>query len=506
MTQDPSGQQRATPDDPAQLHVNDPRRIRAQIQEYTAKHPESATGPASRAARSATIDSSTPREHTFDLVVRGERVLTTAGIVPREVGIRDGRIAAIEPLGNALDGASVIQLAPEEVLMPGLVDTHVHVNEPGRTEWEGFATATKAAAAGGVTTILDMPLNSIPSTVNGPALEYKRLVAQPQAFVDVGFWGGAVPGNNGDLRELHDAGVFGFKCFLLHSGVDEFPPLTPDELEEDLATLATYDAMMIVHAEDSRTINRAPHCEGDVYERFLASRPRGAENLAIAEVIERARWTGAKAHILHLSSSDALPMIRSAKADGINLSVETCPHYLSLIAEQIPNGATAYKCCPPIREVGNRELLWEGLLDGTIDYIASDHSPSTLALKDLDNGDFGVAWGGIASVQLALPIIWTEARRRGVPLEQVVSWMATKPADRVGLRSKGRLAVGYDADLSIFAPDDGFVVKVGELYHRNPLSPYDGQVLSGRVRRTFLRGEQVDFETPHGQLLRLGEA
>ena len=235
-------------------------------------------------------------------MIRGRRILTTAGITDREIGVRDGKIVAIEPYGHGLQGTEVITLADDETLIPGLVDTHVHINEPGRTDWEGFATATKAAAAGGVTTVIDMPLNSIPSTVNGPALELKRLVAEGQAYVDLGFWGGAVPGNLDDLRELHDAGVFGFKCFLLHSGVDEFPHLEPDELEEYLRVLASYDALMIVHAEDSRSIDRAPNPEGDVYAKFLASRPRGAENLAIAEVIERTRWTGARTHILHLSS------------------------------------------------------------------------------------------------------------------------------------------------------------------------------------------------------------
>lgn len=447
-----------------------------------------------------------PHTHRYDLVVRGSRILTTAGVLAREIGIVDGTITAIEPLGAQLDGEEVIELSDEETLIPGLVDGHVHVNEPGRTDWEGFTTATKAAAAGGVTTILDMPLNSIPSTVTPEALEYKQLVAEPQAFVDVGFWGGAVPGNKGSLRALHDAGVFGFKCFLLFSGVDEFPGLSPDQLEEYLELLRTFDALMIVHAENERAIDRAPSPQGDVYAGFLASRPRGAENLAIAEVIERTRWTGARAHILHLSSSDALPMLRTAKKDGLNITVETCPHYLTLSAESIPRGATAYKCCPPIRETPNREALWEGLLDGTIDYIASDHSPSTLDLKDLENGDFAVAWGGIASVQLGLPVIWTEARRRGISLEQVIEWMASKPADRLRLRSKGRIALGYDADLAVFAADQAFVVDVKKLQHRNPLSPYDQKALSGVVRRTFVRGVEVDYTTPHGRLIRRGLA
>lgn len=440
----------------------------------------------------------------FDLVVRGAKVLTTAGLVAREVGVVNGRVVALEPLGTGLQGDLTLTLAEDETLIPGLVDAHVHVNEPGRTEWEGFSSATKAAAAGGVTTIVDMPLNSIPSTVTGPALELKQWVAAPQAFVDVGFWGGAVPGNKSHLRELHGAGVFGFKCFLLHSGVEEFPPLGPDELEEYLTELRTYDALMVVHAEDSRAIDRAPRPDGDRYARFLASRPRGAENLAIAEVIERARWTGARAHILHLSSSDALPMLRSAKADGVDITVETCPHYLSLVAESVPNGSTAYKCCPPIRETANRELLWQGLVDGTIDYIASDHSPSTLDLKDPVNGDFGVAWGGIASLQLALPVVWTEARRRGLSLERVLGWLAGRPAERLRLRSKGRIALGYDADLVVFAADAAFVVDAGQLHHKNPLTPYDEKALSGVVRRTFVRGAEVDYVNPHGRLLRRG--
>jgi allantoinase len=442
----------------------------------------------------------------FDLVIRGQRVLTTAGVAPREVGITDGRIVALEPLGNGLAGREVIELADDETLIPGLVDSHVHVNEPGRTEWEGFASATRAAAAGGVTTIIDMPLNSIPPTVNVDALRVKRAAAETQSFVDVGFWGGAIPGNTGDLRALHDEGVFGFKCFLLHSGVDEFPHLDVDELEKDLAEISSFDGLMIVHAEDSRAIDHAPNPEGDVYESFLHSRPRGAENVAIAEVIERARWTGARAHILHLSSSDALAMIATAKRDGVKLTVETCPHYLTLLAEEIPNGATAFKCCPPIREASNRELLWKGLEDGTIDCIVSDHSPSTVDLKDLENGDFGVAWGGVASLQLGLPIIWTEARRRGIPLERVVEWMGRKPAELARLQRKGTLAPGYDADLAIFAADEAFVVDADKLYHKNHITPYQGKTLSGVVRRTFVRGTEVDFSEPKGQLIRRGTA
>ncbi|MGP5164404.1 MULTISPECIES: allantoinase AllB [Micrococcaceae] len=445
-------------------------------------------------------------EQEFDLVVRGERVLTGEGIAAHEVGIRDGRIAAIEPLGHGLVGRKSIELKTEEVMIPGLVDSHVHVNEPGRTEWEGFDSATRAAAAGGVTTIIDMPLNSIPPTVDVEALALKREVAGRKAYIDVGFWGGAVPGNREELRKLHDEGVYGFKCFLLHSGVDEFPALEPEEMEADMAELATFDSLMIVHAEDAHTIEEAPQIGGREYSNFLASRPRVAENLAIQRVIDAARRTGGRAHILHLSSSDSLSVIAAAKAEGVRLTVETCPHYLTLLAEEIPDGATAFKCCPPIREDANRELLWQGLIDGTIDFIVSDHSPSTVELKYPEGGDFGTAWGGVASLQLGLSLIWTEAKKRGIALEQVLAWMSSGPAKLAGLERKGQLAPGSDADFAIFSPEEDFVVDVAKLQHRNPVSAYDGKTLDGVVAGTWLRGEKVDFTTPRGQLLRRGES
>jgi allantoinase len=443
----------------------------------------------------------------YDLVLRAQRVITAAGEVARCIAVSEGRIAAIEPVESRLTGADVVELGEDVVLLPGLVDSHVHVNEPGRTDWEGFASATKAAATGGITTIIDMPLNSIPPTVDVAALEVKRKTARDQAYVDVGFWGGAVPTNLGDLRGLHDAGVFGFKCFLLHSGVDEFPPLEPEQLERALREIASFGAVMIVHAEDAHAIDRAPTPNGERYSDFLASRPRGAENLAIAQVIELARWTGCRVHILHLSSSDALPMIASARRDGVELTVETCPHYLSFTAEEIPHGATQFKCCPPIREADNRELLWRGLADGVIDYVVSDHSPCTVELKRFDTGDFGIAWGGIASLQIGLSAVWTEARRRGHTLRDVVRWMAENPAKRAGLRSKGHIALGYAADFCVFAPDDAFVVDVARLHHKNPVSAYNGRPLAGVVRSTWLDGRQVDIEDkPRGRLVTRGTA
>nr|WP_325790124.1 allantoinase AllB [Arthrobacter koreensis] len=438
----------------------------------------------------------------FDLVLRGERVFAGTGSGPWEVGVREGTIDAVVPLGTGLAGTREIDLAPDEVLLPGLVDTHVHVNEPGRTEWEGFSSATRAAAAGGVTTIIDMPLNSIPATVSVEALEAKRAAAAGKVFVDTGFWGGAVPGNTASLRPLHNAGVFGFKCFLVHSGVDEFPQLEPEEMEKDLSELASFDSLLIVHAEDPQVIAESPQPAGPQYARFLASRPRAAENKAIARVIDAARRTGGRAHILHLSSAEALPLIAAAKREGIRVTAETCPHYLTLLAEEVPDGATAFKCCPPIREAANREQLWQGLADGTVDLIVSDHSPSTPDLKDLEHGNFDVAWGGISSLQLGLPVIWTEARRRGIPLERVLEWMSRGPADLAGLTRKGRLEVGADADLAVFAPGESFVVDPARLHHRNPVTPYAGTELTGAVRRTFVRGAEVSAgSAPAGRLM-----
>jgi len=437
---------------------------------------------------------------------RARRAVVVGREVAATVVVAEGRVVAIEDLDADVTADQVLELAEDEVLLPGLVDTHVHVNEPGRTEWEGFASATRAAAAGGVTTIVDMPLNSIPPTVDVAALEEKRAVARDQAYVDVGFWGGAVPGNVADLRPLHEAGVFGFKCFLLHSGVDEFPHLSAEELHEALAEAKTFDGLVIVHAEDAATIDSAPQPQGRGYAGFLGSRPKEAEERAIAQVVEAARQTGARAHVLHLSDADALPLIEAARRDGVRLSVETCPHYLTIEAEQIPDGATQFKCCPPIREHDNRERLWAGLADGTIATIVSDHSPSTTELKLLDVGDFGQAWGGIAGLQLGLPAIWTEARQRGHSLADVVRWMGLNTADQVGLGDRGRIAVGATADLVVFAPDESFTVDVATLHHRNPVCAYAGRTLTGAVRQTWLHGIPVDTDAaPRGRLLRRGQ-
>jgi allantoinase len=443
----------------------------------------------------------------FDVVLRARRAVTPAGEAAVCVGVTDGRIAAVAPLADRLDGHRVVELAEDEVLLPGLVDTHVHVNEPGRTEWEGFATATRAAAAGGVTTILDMPLNSVPPTVDVAALETKKKAADGSCAVDVGFWGGAVPGNRGELRALHEAGVFGFKCFLLDSGVEEFPPLSAAELEEDLRELAGFDGLMIVHAEDPAVIEGAPQPHGRRYADFLRSRPRSAEDRAIATVVEATRRTGARTHVLHLSSADAVPLLRDARRAGLPITVETCPHYLSFDAETIGEGATQFKCCPPIREADNRERLWSALAEGVIDCVVSDHSPCSPELKRPDVGDFGLAWGGVSSLQLGLRAVWSQARARGHSLSDVVRWMAEQPARLAGLGTKGRLAVGADADLCVFAPDESAAVDAARLQHRHPVTPYAGQRLDGVVRATWLRGSIVEPDTePRGRFLTRGAA
>jgi allantoinase len=436
-----------------------------------------------------------------DVVLRSRRVVLPEGEVPLAVCVRDGVITALEPYDAVIAAEADVDLAAElgaDALLPGLVDTHVHVNEPGRTEWEGFATATRAAAAGGVTTMLDMPLNAIPPTVDVAALDAKRAAAAGRCAVDVGFWGGAVPGNGPALRALHDAGVFGFKCFTSPSGVDEFPPLTEAGLRAAMTEIAAFDGLLIVHAEDPAMLSTPA---GPGYAAFLASRPRGAEGAAIALVAQLGQETGCRVHILHLSDSGSIPMIRHWRERGIKISAETCPHYLTVTAEEIADGQTQLKCCPPIREADNQRRLWAGLADGTISCVVSDHSPCPPELK---KGDFATAWGGISSLQLGLPLVWTAARGRGHTLPDLVRWMAAGPAGLAGLAGKGRIAVGHDADLVAFAPDETFVVDPAALRHRHPVSPYACRELTGVVRTTWLRGRAIDTTidgTASGRLL-----
>jgi allantoinase len=438
-----------------------------------------------------------------ELVLRSTRVITPEGTRAASVAVADGTITAVLPYDAPVPESARLEDLGDHVLLPGLVDTHVHVNDPGRTEWEGFWTATRAAAAGGITTLVDMPLNSLPPTTTVPHLRTKQRVAADKAHIDVGFWGGALPDNIKELRPLHEAGVFGFKAFLSPSGVDEFPHLEREALARTMAEIAAFDGLLIVHAEDPRLLASAPQQAGPKYADFLASRPRDAEDTAIAQLIREAKALHARVHVLHLSSSDALPMIAEARAEGVRITVETCPHYLTLTAEEVPDGASEFKCCPPIREAANQDLLWQALADGTIDCVVTDHSPST---ADLKTDDFATAWGGISGLQLSLAAVWTEARRRGHGLEDVVRWMSTRTSELVGLDDrKGAIAVGRDADFAVLAPDETFTVDPVALQHRNRVTAYAGKTLHGVVKSTWLRGQRIvadgEFTEPKGRLL-----
>ncbi|WP_205857181.1 allantoinase AllB, partial [Phytoactinopolyspora endophytica] len=381
-----------------------------------------------------------------DAVIHARRAVIDGEIRPATVAVRGDRIAAVEPYRSVDDHHHAVELSDDEVLIPGLVDTHVHVNEPGRTEWEGFDTATAAARHAGVTTLLDMPLNSLPPTLTADALAVKRQTAVDRCRVDVGFWGGVTPANLADLPALFEAGVFGVKCFLQDSGVPEFPPLSVPQLNAAAELIAGLGGLLLVHAEDPHVLASAPPPSGRSYARFAASRPADAEASAIQQVTDAAERSGCRIHVVHVSSGAGVEVIRQAKARGVPVTAETCPHYLTLAAESIPDGAPQYKCCPPIRGAADQEQLWVGLVDGTLDIVVSDHSPSTPDVKHLDTGDLGLAWGGISSLQFGFAAALAAAHLRGVPLPQVIRWMSTGPADLAGLAAKGRIAVGADAD------------------------------------------------------------
>lgn len=450
-----------------------------------------------------------------NLVIRSRSVVTPLGTIPASIHIESGKIKRVASFEETPAGWPLVD-AGQSVVMPGLVDSHVHVNEPGRTDWEGFETATRAAAAGGVTTIVDMPLNSIPPTTTLEGFERKLGAAEGKCWVDVAFWGGVVPGNLSELPKLIEAGVVGFKCFLVPSGVEEFPHVTERDLRPAMTALAERDALLIFHAELPGPIEEAlaaqdTSCNPRSFETFLHTRPREAEDEAVRLVIRLCQETGTRSHIVHHSSSNSLEDLRRAKDAGVRITAETCPHYLYFAAEDVPEGRTEFKCCPPIRERENREKLWASLLDGTIQLVVSDHSPAPPGMKCQETGDFIKAWGGISSLQLRLPVMWTLMRERRLSLDQLAEWTARAPARLVRLGGhKGAIAEGFDADLVIWNADETFTVEPHMLHHKHKLTPYMNEKLYGKVEATYLRGEKIYergrfSDGPRGRLIKPGE-
>jgi len=431
------------------------------------------------------------------VLVRSRRVVFPGSVEAAAIEIRDGRVTAIRPFDTVEKSAQLFD-AGNHFVLPGLVDTHVHINEPGRTEWEGFETATRAAAAGGYTTLVDMPLNNLPATTTVENLCLKQNATRGKSMVDYGFWGGAVADNSEHIAPLASAGVLGYKCFLVHPGIDGFSMENRDQLEAAMPRVAETGLPLLVHAELPGPIDEAvtrletAGCDWNQYSTYLASRPDAAEVEAVRQMIALARKYRCRVHIVHLSSVEALPDLKAARAEGLPITVETCPHYLHFTAEDIADGATLLKCAPPIRPLANRETLWQALIDGDINLIATDHSPCPPDMKTRAKGSFLEAWGGIASLELGLSIVWTEAQRRGLSITNVARWMSQEPAKLAGLNHrKGAIRVGHDADLAVFDPDRKRQVDPAKLQHRHRVTPYAGETLSGVVEMTFVRGETV---------------
>lgn len=452
------------------------------------------------------------RTDPVDLLVRARRVVLPHGEVPAAVSVTDGLISAVDPVDVVVPARAEVVLADDEVLLPGLVDTHVHLQEPGRAGWEGFASGTRAAAAGGITTLVDMPLDCLPVTVDVEALGAKRDAAQGSCWTDVGFWGGVVPASTPEqLRALAAAGVLGFKAYLCDSGLADFPPLSADQLAAAAAVAAELDLPLLVHAElphadphadpAAASPHRAP-APLSTYRDYLAAHPAADEARAVELVVDVARRTGARLHVVHLSTAPAAERLALARVGGVAVSGETCPHYLTLAAETVPEPAVAHLVSPPVRDSVERDGLWQALAHGSLDMVVSDHSPVPDADKVAVGGDLARAVGGIGSLQLSLPLVWTTAASRGHGLADVVAWMAAAPAALAGLAAhKGAIAVGKDAGLVVLAPDETFEVVPARLWHRQSVTPYAGRTLRGVVRRTWLRGAPLDLTVPAGRLL-----
>jgi allantoinase len=419
-----------------------------------------------------------------------ERVITPDGIRKAAILISDGRISDIFPEIPA--GEFDITDLGTKVLMAGIVDPHIHINEPGRTDWEGFETATRSALEGGITTLVDMPLNAEPVTTTTQALEEKLIATVGKLHVNCGFWGGIVPGNEKEIEPLIEKGVLGFKAFLTHSGIDEFPNVTEADLRKAMPVIARHKLPLLVHCELETIIENRSAFQSNSYSDYLSSRPKKWEDDAIALMIRLCEEFKCATHIVHLSSADSIPQIAKAKKQGLPLTVETGQHYLFFNAEEIRDGQTAFKCAPPIRERANNEKLWQALMDGIIDFVATDHSPAPPEMKETASGNFMKAWGGISSIQFALPVLWTAARRHGAGIPDIANWLAAKPASLPGLQdTKGKIAKGYDADLVVWDPDRSFQVTEDMIRHKHKLTPYSGQQLYGVVEQTWLAGEKV---------------
>ncbi|MVM37128.1 allantoinase AllB [Spirosoma sp. HMF3257] len=437
----------------------------------------------------------------IDRVISGNKICTPEGIRPAVVLIKDGLIADVRSelptnlIGNVID-------IGDSILMSGVIDPHVHINEPGRTDWEGFNTATRAAITGGLTTLVDMPLNSSPVTTTAAAFDQKLAATNGQLHTNCGLWGGLVPGNTDDIDRLIQKGVLGFKAFLTHSGIDDFPNVTEADLRKAMPIIARHGLPLLVHCELS-TDEKLASGDPQSYQNYLSSRPREWEDKAIAMMIGLCEEYNCRTHIVHLSSANSIEPIAKAKQKGLPLTVETAQHYLFFTAETIQDGQTQFKCAPPIREKANNELLWTALGDGIIDFVATDHSPAPPDLKQMQSGDFMNAWGGIASLQLALPVLWTAARQRGFTVTDIARWLSEKPAQLAGLaQRKGQIAKGYDADLVVWNPEKTFTVAADSLQHKHKMTPYLNEALYGVVEQTYLVGKLV-FE--NGRFVGLDE-